>query len=227
MQAARNVAKITSTLTDPYVTTLLEKISKGKHVLSVRKGEKVFSQGDRADAIYFVQTGRVKVSVVSSGGKEAVLTMLGPHHFFGEGALFDQSLRVSTATAVESTTLFQIERRAMLRALHDHAEFSDRFLALLLARNIDLEEDLCDQLFNHSERRLARVLLKLARLREYEVVPDANRRKLSHETLAEMVGTTRSRITHFMNKFRKMGLIDYNDHLIVRTELLTDLVLHD
>jgi CRP-like cAMP-binding protein len=209
------------------VTALLEKLSEGKHVMSVRKGEKIFSQGDRADTIYFVQTGRVKISVVSSAGKEAVLAMLGPRQFFGEGVLVGQSLRVSTATAVEPATLFQVERRAMLRALRDQAEFSEKFMAILLTRNIDLEEDLCDQLFNHSERRLARVLLKLARLREYEVVPDATIPTLSHETLAEMVGTTRSRITHFMNKFRKMGLIEYNGHLRVRTELLTDVVLHD
>jgi CRP-like cAMP-binding protein len=209
------------------VTALLEKLSEGKHVMSVRKGEKIFSQVDRADTIYFVQTGRVKISVVSSAGKEAVLAMMGPRHFFGEGAMFDQSLRVSTATAVVTTTVFQVERRTMLRALHDHSEFSEKFMALLLRRNIDLEEDLCDQLFNHSERRLARVLLKLARMREYEVVPGTPRSTLSHETLAEMVGTTRSRITYFMNKFRKMGLIEYNGHLTVRTELLTDVVLHD
>ena len=212
---------------DPYVTTLLGKISQGKHVMSVPKGKKIFSQGDRADAIYFVQTGRVKVSVVSSAGKEAVLAMLGPHEFFGEGALVGQSLRVSTATALEPSTVFQVEKRAMLRALHDQADLSEKFMASLLTRNIDLEEDLCDQLFNHSEKRLARVLLKLARLREHEVMPDATIPTLSHETLAEMVGTTRSRITHFMNKFRKMGLIEYNGHLIVRTELLTDVVLHD
>jgi CRP/FNR family cyclic AMP-dependent transcriptional regulator len=227
MRASPNVTKVTSTPTDPYVTSLLGKISEGKHVMSVRKGGKIFSQGDSADAIYFVQTGRVKLSVVSSAGKEAVLAILGPHGFFGEGALVGQSLRVSTATAVEPATLFQVERRAMLRALHDQAELSEKFMAFLLARNIDLEEDLCDQLFNHSEKRLARVLLKLARLREYEVVPDTTIPTLSHETLAEMVGTTRSRISHFMNKFRKMGLIEYNGHLIVRTELLTDIVLHD
>jgi len=227
MPAAKKTAKVSSSSIDPYVTTLLETISNGKHVISIRKGEKIFSQGDPANAIYFVDTGRVKVSVVSSAGKEAVLAILGPRHFLGEGALFDQSVRVSTATAVEPATLFEVERRAMLRALHDHPEFSEKFMGFLLARNIDLEEDLCDQLFNHSERRLARVLLKLARLRDYEVVPNAEKRKLSHETLAEMVGTTRSRITHFMNKFRKLGLIDYNGHLIVRTELLTDLVLRD
>ena len=227
MPPAKKTPKAPSAAMDPYVTTLLEQISEGKRVVNVRKGEKIFSQGDHASAIYFVQTGRVKVSVVSHGGKQVVLAVLGPRHFFGEGSLFDQSVRVSTATAVEATTLFQVERRAMLRALHDHPEFSGKFMAFLLARNIALEEDLCDQLFNHSERRLARVLLKLARLRDYEVVPDGRGRALSHETLAEMVGTTRSRITHFMNKFRKMGLIDYNGHLIVRTELLTDLVLRD
>jgi len=212
---------------DPYVTILLGKILEGKHVMSVRKGKKIFSQGDRAEAIYFVETGRVKVSVVSSAGKEAVLAMLGPRQFFGEGALVGQSLRVSTATAVEPATLFQVEKRAMLRALHDEAELSEKFMAFLLARNIDLEADLCDQLFNHSEKRLARILLKLSRLRVHDAVPDAAIPTLSHETLAEMVGTTRSRITHFMNKFRKMGLIEYNGHLIVRTELLTDVVLHD
>jgi CRP/FNR family transcriptional regulator, cyclic AMP receptor protein len=224
---ATKVAKLTSTPMDPYVTILLGKILEGKHVMSVRKGKKIFSQGDRAEAIYFVETGRVKVSVVSSAGKEAVLAMLGPRQFFGEGALVGQSLRVSTATAVEPATLFQVEKRAMLRALHDEAELSEKFMAFLLARNIDLEADLCDQLFNHSEKRLARILLKLSRLRVHDAVPDAAIPTLSHETLAEMVGTTRSRITHFMNKFRKMGLIEYNGHLIVRTELLTDVVLHD
>jgi CRP/FNR family transcriptional regulator, cyclic AMP receptor protein len=224
---AKKAPKATSPPTDLYVTTLLGKISDGKRVMSFRKGKKVFSQGARADAIYFVQAGRVKITVVSSAGKEAVLAMLGPHDFFGEGSLVRQSLRMSTATTLEATTLFKVEKRAMLRALHDQAELSEKFMASLLARNIDLEEDLCDQLFNHSEKRLARVLLKLARLREHSTLPDAEIPTLSHETLAEMVGTTRSRINHFMNKFRKMGLIDYNGSLTVRTEMLTDLVLHD
>ena len=227
MPVATKVVQVTSTPPDPYVTTLLGKISEGKNVMSFRKGKKIFSQGDRADTIYFVQSGRVKVSVVSSAGKEAVLAMLGPHDFFGEGALVGQSLRMSTATTLEPATVFHVEKRAMLRALHAQPELSEKFMASLLKRNIDLEEDLCDQLFNHSEKRLARVLLKLARLRQHDVVPDATIAALSHETLAEMVGTTRSRITHFMNKFRKMGLIEYNGHLSVRTELLTDVVLHD
>jgi CRP/FNR family cyclic AMP-dependent transcriptional regulator len=212
---------------DPYVSTLLEKITVGKRELSFRKGEEVFSQGEPADAIYFIQTGRVKITVVSAGGKEAVLAMLGPHDFFGEGALVKQSLRVSTAKTLEPSTVVRIEKHSMIRSLREQAELSKRFTAALLTRNIDIEEDLCDQLFNHSEKRLARVLLKLARLREHNVVGNARVPMLSHETLAEMVGTTRSRVTHFMNKFRTLGLIDYNGELTVRTELLTDLVLHD
>jgi len=212
---------------DPYVATLLSKIRVGKRELNFRKGEKIFAQGDRADSIYFIQSGRIKITVVSTGGKEAVLAMAGPHDFFGEGALVNQSLRVSTATTLEPSTIFRIEKGTMIRSLHEQPELSEKFTALLLTRNINLEEDLCDQLFNHSEKRLARVLLKLARLRENDLAQDASIPVLSHETLAEMVGTTRSRITHFMNKFRTMGLIDYNGELTVRTELLTDLVLHD
>jgi len=223
----KKVAKIPTTQADPYVTNLLEKILDGKRVLNPQKGEKVFSQGDRADAIFFIQSGKVKITVISAAGKEAVIAMLGPHDFLGEGALVGQSLRISTATALEASTVFRIEKPAMSQALHEQADLSEKFIAALLVRNIDLEEDLCDQLFNHSEKRLARVLLKLARLREHDIAPDAKIPILSHEILAEMVGTTRSRITHFMNKFRTMGLIDYNGELTVRTEMLTDVVLHD
>jgi CRP-like cAMP-binding protein len=210
---------------DPYVATLLAKISEGKHEMSVGKGEKIFSQGDRTDAVYFVQSGRVKISVVSAAGKEAVLVMLGPHAFFGEGALVGQPLRRNTATALEELTLFQVEKRALLRALHDHADFSEKFMATLLARNIDLEEDLCDQFFNDSEKRLARVLVKLAD--EQSARPDNAMPTLSHETLAEMVGTTRSRVTHFMNKFKKLGLIEYKGGLAVKRDELSDEILDD
>jgi len=226
-RTAKQVQKVTSNPLDPYVTTLLGKIVEGKLEMRRGKGKKIFSQGDPADAIYFVQSGRVKITVVSSAGKEAVLAMLGPHDFFGEGVLIGQSFRISTATTLAPATLFQVQKRAMLRALHEQAELSEKFTASLLARNINLEEDLCDQLFNHSEKRLARVLLKLSRLREHSVQLDAKVPVLSHETLAEMVGTTRSRVTYFMNKFRKMGLIDYNGELTIRTEMLTDVVLHD
>ena len=227
MPTTKKILKAISTPIDLYVASLLEKISEGKNVLSFPKGKKIFVQGDRADAIFFIQSGKVKISVVSSSGKEAVLAMLGPHNFFGEGSLVGQSLRISTATTLEPATVFRVEKKAMVRALHVETTLSEKFMAALLARNIDLEEDLCDQLFNHSEKRLARVLLKLARLREHDVLPNAKVPVLSHEILAAMVGTTRSRITHFMNKFRTMGLIDYNGGLTVRTELLTDLVLHD
>jgi CRP/FNR family transcriptional regulator, cyclic AMP receptor protein len=229
MPRARKAPKITKTLKeiDPYVTTLLEGTSAGKQVHTVRKGEKIFAQGADADAIFFIQEGKVKISVVSPSGKEAVLAVLGPPNFFGEGALVGQSLRLSTAVALEASTVLRVEKAAMMRALHDQPDLAEKFMAALLVRNLELEEDLCDQLFNQSEKRLARVLLKLARLRDDDSLPDGKIPMLSHETLAEMVGTTRSRITHFMNKFRTMGLIDYNGELHVRTELLTDVLLHD
>lgn len=212
---------------DPHVAVLLQEITNGKSIVTVKKGDRIFSQGDQADAIYFIENGKVKISVISAAGKEAVLVILGSHDFFGEGCLVGQTLRISTAVALEASTLFRVEKQAMLRALSSQPRLNEKFIASLLVRNINLEEDLCDQLFNHSERRLARVLLKLARLRRHGTLPDAGIPLLSHETLAEMVGTTRPRITYFMNKFRKMGLIDYNGELIVRTELLTDVVLHD
>ena len=229
VSSARRAAKSAprGDLMDIHVTSLLQEIIEGKSLLDFLKGRKIFTQGAPADAIYFIQTGKVKVTVVSTAGKEAVLALLGPRDFLGEGCMVGQSLRITTATALETSTLFRVERRAMLKALHDQPALSEKFIAALLIRNISLEEDLCDQLFNHSEKRLARVLLKLARTREHEVAPDSKIPVLSHEMLAEMVGTTRSRISHFMNKFRKMGLIDYNGELTVRTELLTDIVLHD
>jgi CRP/FNR family transcriptional regulator, cyclic AMP receptor protein len=220
---------LSKAVADPYLADLFEQISEGKTILQLGKAEKVFSQGDAAEAIYFIQTGKVKITVVSAVGQEAVLAILGPHGFLGEGCLVGQSLRMSTATAIQSSTLYRIERRSMLRSLHAQPELSETFIASLLARNIDLEEDLCDQLFNHSEKRLARVLLKLARFGLHDILPAAKMPRISHETLAEMVGTTRSRVTHFMNKFRKLGLIDYkgSEEIIVRAELLTDVVLHD
>ena len=220
-----------------YVTDMLENINGGKTVLDLAKDTTIFSQGDAAEAIYFIQTGKVKITVVSAVGKEAVLAMLGPHGFLGEGCLVGQRVRISTAATIQESKLFRIERRAMLQALHAQPELSEKFTASLLARNIDLEEDLCDQLFNHSEKRLARVLLKLARFGQHDAMPAATMPRVSHETLAEMVGTTRSRVTHFMNKFRTLGLIDYNassqnttlsnGEITVRAELLTDVVLHD
>ena len=222
-------AQSSKVIANSYLPGLFERITEGKTVMQFTKDEKIFAQGDTAEAIYFIQNGKVKITVVSTAGQEAVLTVLGPRGFFGEGCLVGQTIRVSSAIAIQSSTLYRIERRSMLRALHAEPGLSEKFTASLLARNIELEEDLCDQLFNHSEKRLARVLLKLARFGLHDVVPAAKMPRISHETLAEMVGTTRSRVTHFMNKFRKLGLIDYkgNEEIVVRAELLTDVVLHD
>ena len=195
--------------------------------MKIHSGKRIFSQGEKADALYFIQSGKVKLSVLSLGGKEAVLSLTESPNFVGEGCMVGQTLRVGTATAVGPTTVFRIEKGAMLRSLHSQPGLSEKFIAAILTRNIDLEADLCDQLFNHSEKRLARILLKLSRLSGKDLGPDASVPTISHETLAEMVGTTRSRITHFMNKFRKMGLIDYNGVLTVHTGPLTDMVLHD
>ena len=188
-------------------------------------GAVVFAQGAQANSVFYVQEGGIKLSVLSSTGKEAVVAMLGPGDFFGEGCLAGQPLRMGTATAVMRTALLRVPKRDMVRMLHEHAEFSDRFLSHMLTRNIRIEEDLVDQLFNSSEKRLARTLLLLARYGKEDTTPRVLP-KLSQETLAEMVGTTRSRVNFFMNKFRKLGLIEYNGSLKVNSSLLS-IVLHD
>jgi CRP-like cAMP-binding protein len=184
----------------------------------------VFAQGAQANSVFYVQEGGVKLSVLSSAGKEAVVAMLGPGEFFGEGCLAGQPLRMGTATAVMRTALLRIPRRDMVRILHEHPAFSDRFLTHMLTRNIRIEEDLVDQLFNSSEKRLARTLLLLARYGQTN--PQRTLPRISQETLAEMIGATRSRVNFFMNKFRKLGLIEYNGVLKVNSSLLT-VVLHD
>src|SRR4029450_3043737 len=201
--------------------------SAGVSARSVRfaTGAVIFAQGAKANSVFYAQAGGIKLAVLSSAGKEAVVAMLGPGDFFGEGCLAGQPLRMGTATTVMPTMLLRIPKRDMLRLLHDHSEFSDRFIAHMLTRNIRIEEDLVDQLFNSSEKRLARTLLLLARYGKEDtsqrVLP-----KLSQETLAEMVGTTRSRVNFFMNTFRKLGLIEYNGGLKVNSSLLS-IVLHD
>jgi CRP/FNR family cyclic AMP-dependent transcriptional regulator len=186
---------------------------------------KVFAQGAQATSVFYIESGSVKLSVLSATGKEAVVAILGDGDFFGEGCLAGQPLRMSTATSVEVTRALRIPKSEMVRLLHDHPEFSDRFLAHMLARNIRIEEDLVDQLFNSSEKRLARTLLLLARYGKDDV-PQHTLPRLSQETLAEMIGTTRSRVNFFMNKFRRMGFIEYNGGLKVNSSLLS-LVLHD
>jgi CRP-like cAMP-binding protein len=185
----------------------------------------IFAQGDPADAVFYVQEGRVKLTVVSKQGKEAIVALLGADEFFGEGCLAGQPMRMSTATATEDTTVLRLRKKAMVRLLHTDQRFSELFTAYLLSRNIRFEEDLVDQLFNSSEKRLARVLLLLAHFgkegRRELVIP-----KISQETLAGMIGTTRSRVSHFMNKFRKLGFIHYNGGMQVHSSLL-NIVLYD
>jgi CRP-like cAMP-binding protein len=188
-------------------------------------GAVVFAQGAQANSVFYIQDGGVKLSVLSAAGKEAVVAMLGPGDFFGEGCLAGQPFRMGTATAVMRTALVRIPKHDMVRMLHEHGDFSDRFLSHMLTRNIRIEEDLVDQLFNSSEKRLARTLLLLARYGKEDTTPRVLP-KLSQETLAEMVGTTRSRVNFFMNKFRKLGLIEYNGGLKVKSSLLS-IVLHD
>ena len=203
----------------------LAKVGDGKAISNYRKNEVVFSQGEVADAVFYIQQGNVKLVVVSKHGKEAVVAILGPGHFFGEGCLNGHPLRVTTATAIDQCLITRITKAAMIATLHDEPEFSELFMADLLSRNSRIEEDLIDQLFNSSEKRLARTLLLLANFgKEATVEPIVG--KFSQETLAEMIGTTRSRVSFFMNKFRKLGYIEYNGKLEIRNSLL-NVVLYD
>src|SRR3984893_13584206 len=196
-----------------------------RKVKEFKKAEIIFTQGDAAKSVLYLQEGGVKLSVVSEVGKEAVVAILGPGDFFGEGCLAGQPIRMGTATAITPTTVMVIEKSEMFKVLHEQHALSDRFITFMLARNIRIEEDLIDQLFNSSEKRLARTLLLLARYGK-EDQPHGLVPKVSQETLAEMVGTTRSRVNFFMNKFRKLGFIKYNCGLQINTSLLS-VVLHD
>jgi CRP/FNR family cyclic AMP-dependent transcriptional regulator len=203
----------------------LEAAGAASGVVSYPEGTIVFSQGQPSDTVMYIQKGGIKISVLSRTGKEAVVAMLGPSDFFGEGALTGQSIRIGTATATTLTTVLVIEKSTMLRLLRDEPSFSERFMSYMLARNLRIEADLVDHLFNSSEKRLARALLLLARYGDH---PGPERRipKVSQETLAEMIGTTRSRVNFFMNKFRDLGFIEYNGEIKVKAPLLS-VVLHD
>jgi CRP-like cAMP-binding protein len=205
--------------------TFLAKAGQGKTITHFKTGRAIFTQADAADALFYVQEGKVKLTVASDKGKEAVVALLGEGHFFGEGCLAGQKVRMSTATAISECTIVRLEKAAAIRVLHDEPSFSELFLKYILSRNIRIEEDLVDQLFNSSEKRLARVLLLLANFGK-EGTPEKVIPKMSQKTLAEIVGTTRSRINFFMNKFRKLGFIDYNGELEVHSSLL-NVVLHD
>src|SRR5882672_5015122 len=203
----------------------LAKVGTGKTILKFRKNEHVFAQGDVADTVFYIQRGKVKLTVASDQGKEAVVAILEPGQFFGEGCMNGHPLRIATTTAIEDCVITSITKAAMVAAIHDEPRFSELFMAYLLTRNSRIEEDLIDQLFNSSEKRLARMLLLLANFGK-EGSPQPINPHISQETLAEMVGTTRSRVSHFMNKFRKLGLISYNGHIEVNNSLLSA-VLHE
>ena len=205
--------------------TFLKQVGSGKTTLTSPKKQIIFSQGDPSDAVFYIQTGKIKLSVVSQQGKEAVIAVLEKGSFFGEGCLAGQLVCMATATAVEDTTLVRMEKTAMIRVLHNEPAFSELFLAYLLGRNIRIQEDLVDQLFNSSEKRLARLLLLMAQFGK-EGKPESVVPKVSQEILAEMIGTTRSRVSFFMNKFRKLGFVYYNGGLHVHSSLL-NIVLHD
>ena len=195
------------------------KVGAGKTILKLQKNQRVFEQGGVADAVFYIQKGRVKLTVLSEQGKEAVVGILEPGQFFGEGCLNGHRLRMATTTAMEECVITSITKEAMLAALHAEPKFSELFMTYLLARNGRVEEDLIDQLFNSTEKRLARLLLLLAHFGK-EGRPQPILLDLSQETLAEMIGTTRSRVSYFMNKFRKLGLIDYNGKIEVHNSLL-------
>jgi len=203
----------------------LATIGDGRKLVVVPKKQSIYTQGDRADAVFYVQKGKVRLTVVSKSGKEATIGILSERNFFGEGALAGQLFRMGSAAAMTDCELLRVEKAVMVGVLHREHAFSDMFVAYLLARNIRYEEDLVDQLFNSSEKRLARILLLLAHFGK-ETIPDAVVPQISQETLAEMIGTTRSRVSFFMNRFRKLGFVEYNRGLKVHSSLL-NVVLHD
>jgi CRP-like cAMP-binding protein len=209
------------------VPEFLESAGITTKVIPYRRGEPVFTQGDAGEHVWFIQSGGIKLSVVSKTGKEAVVAMLGPGDFFGEGCLAGQEVRMGSATAVTPSAILRIDKGHMARLLHQQHAMSDRFIAHILTRNIRIEEDLIDQLFNSSEKRLARTLLLLARYGK-QAKPTRLVPQISQETLAEMVGTTRSRVNFFLNKFRKLGFIEYEGELPIRiNNSLLSVVLHD
>jgi|SRR6266700_2015295 len=203
----------------------LVKVGNGKTISEYRKDQVVFSQGDPADAVFYIQKGKIKLTVISEQGKEAVVGILGPGQFFGEGCLNGHSVRVTTGSAIVECRITCIAKAAMIATMHDEPEFSELFMAYLLTRNSRIEEDLIDQLFNSSEKRLARLLLLLANFVK-DGRPEPIVGRFSQETLAEMIGTTRSRVSFFMNKFRKLGYIEYNGKLEIHNSLL-NVVLYD
>jgi CRP/FNR family cyclic AMP-dependent transcriptional regulator len=217
------MAKKAKEVFDPKL--FLASVNGGRTIAGYRKGGVIFSQGKAADAVFYIQKGKVKITVISERGKEAVVAVLGPDEFCGEGCLTGQPLRLATAVAMTECVVMRLQKETMVRVLHEEPVFSEFFVSHLLTRTARVEADLVDQLFNSSEKRLARTLLLLANFGK-EGPPEPTITKVSQETLAEMVGTTRSRVSFFMNKFRKLGLINYNGHLEIHRSLL-NVVLHE
>ena len=208
---------------DPKI--FLATVNGGRTIVKYRRNEVVFAQGDAADAVFYIEEGRIKVTVVSDQGKEAVVAIHGKGDFFGEACLTGQPRRLATATAMTDGVIMRLDKASIVRVLHDEPKFSDMFMSYLLTRTVRVEADLVDQLFNSSEKRLARLLLLMANFGK-EGRPETVITKMSQETLAEMVGTTRSRVNVFMNKFRKLGFVEYNGEMTVHSSLL-NIVLHD
>jgi CRP-like cAMP-binding protein len=219
--AAKAQSKVVAFEAERYLNTA----GIAKKLVNYRKGQTIFSQGDPSDSVLYLQRGSVKLTITSPSGKEAVIALLYAGDFFGEGCIAGQPLRVATAVSLEPTTALMIRKKEMIRVLHEEHEFSDRFVSHMLKRNLRVEEDLVDQLFNSSEKRLARILLLVARYGKAGE-PEKIVAKISQETLAEMIGTTRSRVSVFMNKFRKLGYIKYNGGLHINSSLLS-IVLRD
>ena len=223
------VAKAAVTLPEFNAQVFLDSAGIAKTVMKYGRGEAIFTQGEACDHVLYIQSGGVKLSVLSKTGKEAVVAMLGPSDFFGEGCLAGQTVRIGTATAITPTTVLEITKNQMVKVLHEQHALSDRFISHMLSRNVRIEQDLIDQLFNSSEKRLARALLLLARYGKQDK-PRQVVAKISQETLSEMVGTTRSRVNFFMNKFKKLGFIEYNGDLDAGIQInssLLSVVLHD
>jgi CRP-like cAMP-binding protein len=230
MNATAEVVSISERLSlreasDP-IEQALNSLSFGKRILNLRKNQVVFSQGEPADALYYIQRGKVKLVVVSFAGKEATLSVMGKGEFFGLGSLQPRSLRLATATTLEPSVIVRIERDIMQRELRSHPRLSEVLMTQLLSRTLTLQKDVCTHIFDPSEKRLARVLLKLSRLGE-ESQQQVAMPKISHDTLATMVGTTRSRITYFMNKFKKLGFIDYGKEIMIHPTRLTTAIQQD
>jgi CRP/FNR family transcriptional regulator, cyclic AMP receptor protein len=218
MRKPTKTSKKSDTQFDPAV--FLKTVAKGRIISTLQKGDVIFRQGHDADSVLYIQTGKVKVTVISQEGKEAIVALLGQDQFLGEGCLIGQPKRLATAIAMTECSIMEVEKAEIQRVIKDETAFSQMFVSHILARSARVEEDLVDQLFNSTEKRLARVLLLMANFGK-EGRPEPVVAKISQETIAEMIGTTRSRVSHFMNKFRKLGFIDYNGHLRVNSSLLS------